>query len=98
MDAIQTILAEELGQASTAKHFEYGSQPLGPDEVRVLVLRPDRFRDDETDIHCYMARMNLAAAERFGLEKHPFVALSYVWGAEEDQKMILIDCKKKEVT
>ncbi|KAG8158802.1 hypothetical protein KVR01_011245 [Diaporthe batatas] len=98
MDVIHSLVADELAAANFSDKFEYGEQDLGSDEIRVLVVMPDCYQEDRKDIHCYMIRMDLAATERFGLDKYPFVALSYVWGSQEDKKSIFINGKTIQVT
>ncbi|KAI7779949.1 hypothetical protein LA080_000162 [Diaporthe eres] len=97
MDLIRTLIADDLATASTADEFEYGTLELGPNEIRVLMVMPDYYQDDQQDIHCYMIRMDLAATEQFGLRKYPFVALSYVWGLEKDKKSIFINGRRSKV-
>lgn len=98
MESIQSIIADEIAEASMADTFEYGPHRLGPHEIRVLILMPDHYQDDQNDIHCYMLRLDLGVTEQFGLDKHPFIALSYVWGSDKSKKTIYINGRKKEVT
>ena len=98
MEAVQSIVAPELLDASPHEEFEYGKTALRPDEIRILILRSEFYEEDESDVHCHLVRLDLNATKTLSRKRHPFMALSYVWGAEEPKKKIYINGKHKHVS
>ncbi|KAI0911694.1 heterokaryon incompatibility protein-domain-containing protein [Ustulina deusta] len=87
MELLESIFARDLENISHSEPFTYGTRRLGLNEVRILVLFPQDYVEG-----------NLNATGQHGLTKHPFIALSYVWGNPERQKKIFINGKRKQVT
>ncbi|KAI1274555.1 heterokaryon incompatibility protein-domain-containing protein [Xylaria sp. FL0933] len=98
MDSLESIFAHDLENISHSESFTYGSSRLGLNEVRILVLLPQDYVEGSADVHCQLLRLDLNATEQHGLSKHPFIALSYVWGDPGRQKEIFINGKSKLVT
>ncbi|GAW13927.1 hypothetical protein ANO14919_033190 [Xylariales sp. No.14919] len=98
MESLESIFSYDLENASHSGSFTYGTSPLGPNEIRILILLPEAYLGESTDVHCQLLRLDLNATKRCGLDKHPFVALSYCWGPTEPKKTIFLNGKEKKVT
>ncbi len=98
MELLESIFARDLENISHSEPFTYGTRRLGLNEVRILVLFPQDYVEGSDDVHCQLVRLDLNATGQHGLTKHPFIALSYVWGNPERQKKIFINGKRKQVT
>ncbi|KAI0425028.1 hypothetical protein F5Y09DRAFT_347111 [Xylaria sp. FL1042] len=98
MNFLGSIFAHELENISHSESFTYGVSRLGLNEVRILVLLPQDYIEGSADVHCQLIRLELNATEQHGLIRHPFIALSYVWGDPGQQKEIFINGKSKLVT
>lgn len=97
MENIESIVQRELQSASPDEEFKYGKDLLGPDEIRLLLLLPDYYEEDGKDIHCYLTRLDLQATQTLDSKKHPFIALSYVWGPTDPQEKIFVNGRAKSV-
>lgn len=51
-----------------------------------------------SDTRCNLLRIDLDEAAKFGVKEYPFIALSYVWGACDPGRTILLNGKIKTVT
>ncbi|KAI1357290.1 heterokaryon incompatibility protein-domain-containing protein [Xylaria arbuscula] len=98
MESLESIFSYDLENASHSESFTYGTSPLGPNEIRILILLPEAYAGSSTDVHCQLLRLDLDATKRCGLDRHPFVALSYCWGPIEPKKTIFLNGKEKIVT
>lgn len=98
MASIDSVVQPELEISEHSEQFTYSDALLQPDEVRVLSLSPTSNGADGSDIHCQLFRLDLRETKRLETGKHPFVALSYLWGSTESLKTIVINGKRKSVT
>ncbi|OTA67748.1 HET-domain-containing protein [Hypoxylon sp. EC38] len=98
MEMIKLVIRDGPLSTEQSGDFKYDTGRLEPDEVRILLLLPNCSQaDGSDDIHCYMGRLNLQATEDLNNKKHPFVALSYVWGPVEPERKIYINNREKMV-
>ncbi|RSL69958.1 hypothetical protein CEP54_002037 [Fusarium duplospermum] len=91
-------MAQADPSSSVDEAFTYGKAQLGPDQLRILFLLPEYCEEDGSDVHCCLVRLDLKATETLDPKRHPFMALSYVWGAPTPQKKIFINGKQKGVS
>ncbi|KAI3572033.1 heterokaryon incompatibility protein-domain-containing protein [Fusarium oxysporum f. sp. albedinis] len=77
--------------------FSYGKSQLKADQLRLLLVLPNSCEQDHTNVYCNLVRLDLSATETLKPPRHPFIALSYVWGDTSPQKIIYINGKKKEI-
>ncbi|KAI0414228.1 heterokaryon incompatibility protein-domain-containing protein [Xylaria grammica] len=96
MDSIFRISDDSPGDESQDGTFVYSSGQLNHNEIRLLVVLPHL--DNEAEIHCRIFRYSLESMNVYGLQAHPFMALSYVWGDAETKKTIFIYGRPKTIT
>jgi hypothetical protein len=65
--------------------YSYKPLPRGPDSIRLLHLLPHN--DKDAQIHCRLVDIRLGDPEQV----HPYEALSYFWGDEDDNRTISIN-------
>ncbi|KAF4624391.1 hypothetical protein G7Y89_g13780 [Cudoniella acicularis] len=91
-----SIHKEERSNLETSSY-----EPLNSDlrEIRLLILRPCETND--SDIYADLLTVSLLALDGLGINRYPYVALSYMWGEDgplEEKKKICLDGKMKFVT
>ncbi|KAI0098526.1 heterokaryon incompatibility protein-domain-containing protein [Nemania sp. FL0031] len=96
MDTIFRDSDDDSGREPQNENFAYSSGRLDSNEIRVLVLLPNL--DPQAAIQCRLFRYSLESMNSYGLQTHPFMALSYVWGDTEPKKTVFIYGKPKIVT
>jgi hypothetical protein len=77
-----------------AAGFSYQTM-TAPDAIRLLLLQP-RGTSAEDEIHCKLQHTTIAEYEEDLTVG--YTALSYVWGSEEEQRMIFVDGSEFHVT
>ena len=67
-------------QEATPRYNEFVYERLNTtaQEIRILVMYPSD--DPASDICCELVPVDLAFFSKLGIERYPFMALSYVWG------------------
>jgi hypothetical protein len=64
-------------------------------QIRVLVLYPSD--DLDSPIYCDLITADLTQLSELGINRYPYMALSYVWGKTEPRRTIFIRGMQKEV-
>ena len=81
---------------SRCNEFVYERLNTTAQEIRILVMYPSD--DPASDIYCELIPVDLALFSKLGIERYPFMALSYVWGDLSPPEKIFLQGKRKEVT
>ncbi|KAI9859121.1 MAG: hypothetical protein M1813_007077 [Trichoglossum hirsutum] len=71
--------------------LDYGAR-----QIRVLWLHPSA--DLTSDVYCDLVTFDLGAYLDLGIERCPYMALSYVWGKSDPAKEIFMNGKRQAVT